>query len=134
MSKAGLGNMLAKGWIRGLKEDGHSRTELVFLLLLDDLGVPLVRLQPPPAQGYTLFGQTARRGSGLKGLRNTLRFSPDGRSSPLFNLSSPNTKSVNQGAAVFSARLMYSRKILVVCQAAGDLRPCRLTNLAIGIE
>ena len=28
----------------------------------------------------------------------------------LFNLSSPNTKSLNQGAAEISARLMYSRK------------------------
>ena len=47
--------MLAKGWIRlgDLKEAGHSRTELVFLLLFDELGIPLVLLRQPPAQGCT---------------------------------------------------------------------------------
>ena len=42
-------DMLAKGWIRGLKEAGHSRTELVFSQLFDELGVALVLLRPPPA-------------------------------------------------------------------------------------
>ena len=46
----------------------------------------------------------------IKGFANTLQFSPAARSSPLFNLSSPNTESLNQGAAVFSARLMYNKK------------------------
>ena len=52
----------------------HSQTELVFSLLFDELCVPLVRLRPPPAQGCTLFCQTGGRGSGLRGMRNTLRF------------------------------------------------------------
>ena len=53
--------MPAKGWIRGLEEAGHSRTELVFSLLFDELGVPLVRLRPPPAQGCTLSDGRARQ-------------------------------------------------------------------------
>ena len=83
-------------WIRSLKEAGHSWTQLVFSLLLDasELGFPLVRLRPPTAQRCTLFSKTARRGSGLRGLRNTLRFSPAARSPPLFDLSSPNTESL----------------------------------------
>ena len=64
-SKAGLWQMQAKIWIQGLKEAGHSQTELVFSLLFDELGIPLVRLRPPTAQGCTLFSQTAGRGSGL---------------------------------------------------------------------
>ena len=41
-----------------MKEAGHSRTELVFSQIFDELGVPLVRLRPPPAQGCTLFSQS----------------------------------------------------------------------------
>ena len=48
----------------------------------------------------------------IKGFANTLRFSPAARSPPLFDLSSPNTESLNQGAAVFSARIMYGRTVL----------------------
>ena len=50
-------------WIRSLKEAGHSWTQLVFSLLLDasELGVPLVRLRPPPAQGCTLSDGRARQ-------------------------------------------------------------------------
>ena len=46
----------------------------------------------------------------IKGFANTLLFSPAARRPPLFDLSLPNMESLNQGAAVFSARLMYSRK------------------------
>ena len=45
----------------------------------------------------------------IKGFANTLRFSPAVRSPPLFDLSSPNKESLNQGDAAFSAMLMYSR-------------------------
>ena len=45
----------------------------------------------------------------IKGFANTLRFSHAARSPPLFDLSSPNTESLNHGDAAFSARLMYSR-------------------------
>ena len=41
--------------VRGLKEAGHSRTELAFSLLFDELGVPLVRLRPPSAQCTTMY-------------------------------------------------------------------------------
>ena len=46
----------------------------------------------------------------IKGLRNTFRFSLAARRPALFNPSSPNTESLNQGPAVFSTRLMYRRK------------------------
>ena len=89
---------------------------LVFSLLFDELHVPLARLPPPPAREYLLlFSQTAGRGSGdgparKTGLWNTFRFSRAALRPALFNHSSPNTESLNQGPAVFSTRLMYRRK------------------------
>ena len=61
-------------------------------------------------QRKRMFSQTACSGSAQKILLNTLLFFLAARSPLLFNPSSYNTKSLNQGPAVFSARLMYSTK------------------------
>ena len=67
--------------------------------------------EPPPARTRMYIVQSdGKRGSGFRGLQNNLRISLAARSPLLFNLSSLNTKSLNQGAAVFSARPMYCRK------------------------
>ena len=92
-------NLARRHWLT-IKQAGHSRTELVFSLLFDELGVLLSRL----------FIQSAGRGSGWKGRQSTLPFSLAARRPALFNPSSQNTGSLDQDPAVFSARLMYSRK------------------------
>ena len=52
------------------------RSSSCFSLLSYELGVPLVRLRPPTAQGCTLFSQTAGRSSGLRGLQIPCNFVP----------------------------------------------------------
>ena len=57
-SKSAVGHKPAKGRTRNsernLEQAGHSRIELVFLLLFVEIGVPLARLPPPPARGYSV--------------------------------------------------------------------------------
>ena len=57
-SKTVLGHKLAKGRARNLELNlgraRHSWTELVFSLLVYKLSVPLRRLPPPPARGYSV--------------------------------------------------------------------------------
>ena len=57
------------------------RSSSCFCPLFFELGVPLVRLRPPTAQGCTLFSQTAGRSSGLRGLRIPCDFLPREESS-----------------------------------------------------
>ena len=37
-----------------MEQAGHSQIELVFSLLFVEIGVPLARLPPPPARGYSV--------------------------------------------------------------------------------
>ena len=66
------------------------------------------RLPPPPAaSGYSVRWQGEEVDERFE---ETFRFSLAALLPALFNPSSPNTDSLNQGPAVFSTRLMYRRK------------------------
>ena len=68
-------------------------------------------LRPPPISttGWHRSGPRAKW-KWMKEFGNTMQFSLAPRRPPLFNPSSSNMESLNQGLALFSARLMYSRK------------------------
>ena len=103
---------------------------------------PWCRSAAPAAElGVTctrIFSQTAGRGSGWMGLRNTSRFSLAAWRPALFDPSSPNTESFNQGPAVFSSRLMYYRRNMGGLPSrrglAPVLRPGAIRSSALGLD
>ena len=89
---------------------------LFFLVLFDELGVPLALLPHRPQRpargcsvrrlGEEVDGRVCRSAEYL----SIIYRRGAARRPALLNPSSPNTESLNQGPAVFSTRLMYHKK------------------------
>ena len=80
-----------------------------------------MRLQQLTAQGYILFCQTARRGSGLRGLQNTCNFRPP---QGVLRCSILARTKLEPRCCSVLCKANVRQNIWVVCQAAGDWRPC----------